>query len=433
LAPVLRGRSYIRQLAVEAKLHNKGTQAGGGLALYELRLSRETVGLINEVDLRNVTLSPGCQVIVYAQNPSPILSECTQAWDRRGVQVNCANFAGLEPMLRPAYMNHETQANVARIVEWLCQSVPGASARARALMPDPAKLRPTGCIETPLQFGTDSSLFGMLCRPLGRTEADLAVVIGNSSGDPHPGFARVTVDLSRRLATAGFASLRFDFAGLGDSVAPEDAASHIYETNRVADFQAAIDALERLGYRRFAIEGLCSGALHAFHAALVDARVGYLVLVNLPFFEYPTGTKIEYSNSLVENPMQAVQRVGLTEVWKRFLQGKLGMRHRLANQWVWLARKSMAEARQFAASLGFKVSSGFAWDRMMRLSERTRTRFVVAEGDSSAKVLADAFGINRVPRGSTVRVIPGLDHSVTSREMQRVVAEEIVSFLSANP
>jgi len=420
LAPVLRGRSYIRQLTVEANLHDKGAQAEGMLVLHELRLSRETAGFISEVDLRNVALSPDCRVIVYAQNSSSILSACTRVWRRYGVQVDCEDFTGLQPMLRPVSMNHETPANVARVVEWLCESMPSVFARLRPLVPDRAELRPAGCIETPLQFGTDGSLFGILCRPSRQTEADLAVLIGNSSGDPHSGYARAAVDLSRRLAASGFASLRFDFAGLADSVAPGDAPSHVFETDRVPDFRAAIDALEHLGYRRFAIEGMCSGAYHAFHAALADARVGELMLVNLPFFEWPKGTGSEYLDDLLESSTQLVQKV------------RIYLRSHLPTQWVRLARKAKAATRQLVASLSFTTSSSFAWDGMMRLSERTRTVFMVAEGETSKKMLVDAFGKNQMPNGAAVRVIPGLDHALTSRDMQRVVAEEIVSFLTAN-
>jgi pimeloyl-ACP methyl ester carboxylesterase len=409
LAPVLRGRSYLRQLAVEANLHDKGAQGGGMLVLHELRLSRETVGLISEVNLSNVALPSDCQVIVYAQNPSPILSACTQTWGRSGVKVNCEDFTGLEPMLRPVHTNHEPSANVARVVEWLCESMPSVSARRRVLVPDPAELRPPGCIESPLQFGPDSTLFGILCRPTGRTETDLVVLIGNSSGDPHWGFARAAVGLSRRLAAAGFASLRFDFAGLADSVTPEDTPSHVFDTDRVSDFKAAIDALEDLGYRRFAIEGLCSGAYHAFHAALADVRVGHLVLVNLPFFEWATGTRLV--------------------VWRQLFDREVDLVNRLANLRLWLTRRAREAAWQAAVRSGFRVSSSFAWDSMMRLSERTRTLFLVAEGDLTIQTLADAFGRNKVPKGATVRVIPGLDHSLTGREMQRAAAEEIVSFL----
>lgn len=431
LAPVLRGRSYIRQLSVEATLCPAATQADIALEVNEYRLSRETIRRVSEVDIRKVVPRAGCQVVVYAQGASPRLSACTEAWSRCGAHVDCEDFVGLEPMLRPVCFNHESEADFSRVTEWLCRSIPSVPASERSLVPDAAELRPTGCIETPLQFGAHSRLFGVLCRPRGQVETGLAVLIGNTSADPHSGFARSSVNLSRRLAAAGIASLRFDFAGLADSIAPQDVASHVFENDRVPDFTAAIDALERLGYRRFAIHGLCSGAHHAFHAALADPRVGYLIAVNLPLFQWPKGAKIEYLNQLQGGTALLDRRAGVVNILKRLLRGEPHVRSRLVNIRVFVAGKVAAKARRVATSLGFRVSSGFAWDSLTRMSERTRTLLIVAEGDPSMNVLTDALGQNRAPRGTTIRVIAGLDHSLTRLEMQRVVAEEVISFLTA--
>ena len=53
LAPVLRGRSYIRQLQIEGELaHGTAKVKSPGLKFHELSLTAETVDLISEVDLR---------------------------------------------------------------------------------------------------------------------------------------------------------------------------------------------------------------------------------------------------------------------------------------------------------------------------------------------------------------------------------------------
>ncbi len=58
-------------------------------------------------------------------------------------------------------------------------------------------------------------------------------------------------------------SLRFDFAGLGDSIHYHDGAdiqTDPFTQDRTADINAAMDALGALGFTRFALHGLCSGA-----------------------------------------------------------------------------------------------------------------------------------------------------------------------------
>ena len=149
-------------------------------------------------------------------------------------------------------------------------------------------LQPPGCIDTPLKFGPDNRLFGMLCRPERGSTEDM-VLIPNGGREPSFGAARQNVVLARRLAQAGIASFRFDFAGLGDSLGPpgkERVFSHAF-TDRIADTRAAVDAMAALGFSRFSMHGLCLGAFHALHAARVEPRLTSLMLINLPLFTVP--------------------------------------------------------------------------------------------------------------------------------------------------
>lgn len=75
--------------------------------------------------------------------------------------------------------------------------------------------------------------------------------------DPHYGLARV-----------GIASLRIDFAGLGDRRNPASASAggvtHTFAVSREGDLAGAVDAMQRLSYRRSVVNGLSSSAYHAF-------------------------------------------------------------------------------------------------------------------------------------------------------------------------
>ena len=67
-----------------------------------------------------------------------------------------------------------------------------------------------GQIETPIGFGPDNGLFGILCEPE-TGEPDIAVIICGGGRNPHYGVGRSAVYLARHLAAAGIASLRMDF------------------------------------------------------------------------------------------------------------------------------------------------------------------------------------------------------------------------------
>ncbi|MGD0429612.1 MAG: alpha/beta hydrolase [Acetobacteraceae bacterium] len=433
IAPVLRGRSYIRELITETAMGARGTSRHpeDGLAVNELRFSGETVQLINQVELRKVALARGCRVVVYAQSPSPVLSECVSTWARRGADVTCEDFTGLDPMLRPAHMSHEPSADVTRILGWLRESIPtGPPPLQHARVPERAEIRHGSCIETPLRFGPTGNLFGVLCRPSARDDSSMAVVIVNSGGNPHQGLARVNVDLARRLAAEGFASLRMDFAGLGDSIAPGDAETHVLEVDRRADVAAAIDVMEELGYRRFAAQGLCSGAYHAFHAALADQRISVLLLVNLPLFQWRVGDAIEFLSHVQGNPVSLLLQLRQMDVWKRLLQqGPLGLRTRLAMLRVWFYEKIKAIGRRHARFLGFGPPPTFAQDSINRLAQRARTLFLFSEGDAGVAALSHEFGQKRCPPGAAVRIVPGQDHALTSCETRGVVFEHMIGFL----
>jgi pimeloyl-ACP methyl ester carboxylesterase len=430
LAPILRGRSYIRQLSIEANMPLGGAPILDAFAVQELQLSDKTIQLINQVDLRKITPNLGCRVAVYPESPSPVLSECVDAWSRRGITITCEPFAGLEPLLRPTLMSHEPPAEVTAVTAWLRASVPAEPEPLQegCMLASP-EFSFGSCIEIPLRFGAERNLFGVLCRPASQNESDEAVIIVNSSGNPHYGFARAAVDLARRLAAEGIASLRIDFAGLGDSVAPGDDSTHVFETDRRPDVKAAIDLLEEREYRRFAIQGLCSGAYHAYHAALADPRVGLLLLVNLQVFQWRAGDPIDFMGYALHSPMHFLGKLGRKGPWMQLLQGRLEGRRKLAMQGIWFARRAKAVTQSLAARLGFGSQPNLIQQSLNRLSQRARILFLFSEGDAGLVTLAEAYGPGWPPFGSTVRVLPGLDHSLTRHEMRKIVADDMIEFL----
>jgi alpha-beta hydrolase superfamily lysophospholipase len=289
-APVPRGRSYLSQLAVEARLRGGGA-ADGSLTAGELRLSRETQLHLRAADLAATAIAPACRVALWPADDTPALAAAVDAWRARGVAVAAADFAGLEALLRPTQQADEAPPDFTGVMAWLREALPGGRRAAVPPLPAAAVLTPQGCIEHALRFGGDGAsgdghLCGILCRPAGDAPPDLAVVIANAGGNPHHGVARFSVELARRLARAGIASLRLDFAGLGDSRNSDgdDGPTDVFGVDRCGDMRAAIDRLEELGYRRFAAFGHCSGAYHALQAGLAETRFGTLLLVNLPWF-----------------------------------------------------------------------------------------------------------------------------------------------------
>jgi pimeloyl-ACP methyl ester carboxylesterase len=381
LEPVLRGKSYVGQLVMEARLRSHFVAAPDGrLELDELRLTSETVGLMRQLDLRQIKPPPGCAVSIFTQSQSPVLSGCLNAWRDTGGSVVVDTFTGLEALLRPTHLADEPCGDFAPILSWLRAAVPARRVphETTRRAPQAVVLRHTGCVETPVRFGADDHLFGMVCQPAQNASCDLAVVIGNTGGYPHHGFARFGVEFARRLASDGIASIRIDFAGLGDSMnltGDADDVTHAFDIDRTPDFRAAIDFLEQMGYRRFAVNGLCSGAYHAFHAALVDQRINALLPINLPLFT------LRY-----EKP----------------------------------------------------GPSSFARSAMAALSRRqVRSLLLFAAGDTGLNMLERHFGPEGSELGKSsdtiIAIVAAIDHNLTGSAMRQIAATSMIDFLRQRP
>jgi pimeloyl-ACP methyl ester carboxylesterase len=427
LAPVLRGHSYMRQMTIEAQLQsNVAVTADGALEFQELYLSPQSIAAISRVDLRQVKLPPGLAVGLYPQSDSTLVTACEQAWAKHGACVTLGRFDGMEPMLHHNIQGEGHPSDFFNVIDWLKRCVPLQPRACPAIVLEPGSLAVEPWIETPLHFGLDGRLFGILCRPRHPLGKDV-VLITNTGVDPHYGFARLSVDLARRLAAEGVASLRFDFAGLGDSLGQagrENVVSGIFESDRSPDISAAVDALEQLGLDRFAIGGVCSGAYHALQGALTDERIGALFLINMPLFVWRTGDTIEFV-SHKRAPGTYIAKLMDRKVFGRLLHGEIDVRSIIHSQ-----RERLAER------LRGLLRSSPAAEAMATLSRRkVETLFVYAPGDVGLDVFEQNFGrggskLQRYEHAA-VRVVPGLDHNLSTRDMRSVVCGLMIDWMAA--
>lgn len=126
--------------------------------------------------------------------------------------------------------------------------------------------------ETAMLFGPDAALVGVLTQPAPAGNADLAFLMFNAGVISRQGPHRMNVKLARALAQSGHTSFRFDLSGHGDS--RNVGIEGDLQAQAVRDLRSAMDHLaQNFGVRRFALIGICSGAVNAFATALVDSRV----------------------------------------------------------------------------------------------------------------------------------------------------------------
>jgi uncharacterized protein len=119
------------------------------------------------------------------------------------------------------------------------------------------------------------SLAGIIALPAAPAEVGVLVIVGGPQY--RVGSHRQFTLLARALAGAGFACMRFDHRGIGDSSGTARSFESIGD-----DIRAAVDAFfERVpGIASVALWGLCDAASAATLYAPSDARVAGLALLN---------------------------------------------------------------------------------------------------------------------------------------------------------
>jgi exosortase A-associated hydrolase 1 len=127
--------------------------------------------------------------------------------------------------------------------------------------------------------------------------------------------------MSRRLADAGYAVLRFDYRGMGDSSGAPRNFESVEE-----DIRAAIDALasELRTLRGVVIFGLCDAASAALMYCCSDARVQALVIAN-PWVRTEAGqarTQVRHYYG---------QRLLTRSFWGKMFSGQFNARESLAD------------------------------------------------------------------------------------------------------
>jgi pimeloyl-ACP methyl ester carboxylesterase len=165
--------------------------------------------------------------------------------------------------------------------------------------------------EQALLLGPRKSLVGVITVGSAAACVDRPTVVILNSGIVHRvGANRMSVSLSRALATAGHTVVRFDLSGIGDSDPRADGLPPLEAS--LADVKDVLDGLEATRHaRRFVLAGLCSGADHSLIYAQTDRRVVGAVLLDPSTPRTPRHHAYHYGKRLLR-----------MESWLNFVRGR---------------------------------------------------------------------------------------------------------------
>jgi pimeloyl-ACP methyl ester carboxylesterase len=236
--------------------------------------------------------------------------------------------------------------------------------------------------ERVLGFGAAGTLHGILTEPTPSQRIDGApgVLFWNVGTNHHVGPHRVFVDLARRLAAAGFTSLRFDTSGLGDSAASRDDSRPDAERN-VADVEEAMLALKKQrGLQRFVLVGFCS-SVDAAHAVGVKCSE-VAGVVYLEGYQYRTRRYyLQYPKRLLERNR-----------WERLLRLRYP---KLFGEPESLTDRSLEPERVFVRD--YPTKEQLARDVRAMLTRGTRLLWIYSGGDTNYAYKDQFFDFTGAP------------------------------------
>lgn len=269
-------------------------------------------------------------------------------------------------------------------------------------------------------------LHGVLEMPA--SPRDTVVLIPVGGPQYRIGSHRQFVQLARALADAGFASLRFDYRGMGDS----EGDSRDFEAVS-DDLRAAVAALRSAvpGSREVVVWGLCDAASAALLHLSEEPSVSGMVLVN-PWARTPQGE----SRTLIKQYYGT--RLLNWAAWRELLRSPGRIVAALRSALTHLRGSLSAPARAPLAPGAVPAAAPLP-ERMLRGMERFRgdALFVLSGDDLTAAEFSAAVAGSRAWQRRLAksnvqrRELPGANHTFSTRAWRDQVIQWTTQWLQS--
>jgi alpha-beta hydrolase superfamily lysophospholipase len=270
--PCESGRSYLRELiALEGlRRENYDVNPDGSVETSEFVFLIQAASEIRSLSL-NVGSEPFAgRTLVITRSDRSIpgklatrLADATVQWEttsEHGAMFDVEYFRSAVP-----------EETVARITQWLADASPTHDRFLRPQSTSSAVVAGENgvgrVIERTMRIGP-RKVFAIVSEPDGEARGPW-IVLMNSAGDDHTGRARTWVELSRRWASLGFRSVRFDLSGYGESPESEGRRHRVmFDRAWLDDLSDVVHEVSPEDPSNTVFVGLCSAAHVAVEGAL---------------------------------------------------------------------------------------------------------------------------------------------------------------------
>ena len=440
IAPVVRGRGYIRELTMLG-------QGGSAVAASQADvlesagfvMARATEEHLSQLDLRRLPQAPAPRVLIIPRDDLEDGVDWQTSIKALGADVQVERLPGYADMVQDPQRSVAPQAMIEGVVRrmqaWddalaLCPVAPVPSAGDAVLHLSAA------VTERPVRIATSSAsaIFGVLTEPEGGVASQRgrpAVLMLNSGAVHHIGPNRLWTRLARQWAARGVTVLRIDLSGVGDSPARPGAPENVvYSAHAMQDVTDALAYLRgELGADECHLLGLCSGGYHAFKAAVAGQPVVSSTVINpLTYFWHDGDTLRDVKDyELAELTSRYRDKVFTREPWLKLLRGQLDARViaqvGLRRTWGHIEPYLLRLARR----LRIPLRDDLAGELSRAVRQGIRLRFVFAAHAPGYDLLRKQGGsaIDRLVERqlASLDFVPDADHTFTRLEArERLVA-----------
>ncbi len=450
LAPILSGKTYIRELRLRANawrdsnLHAHGHHSNLYLDVLGDRLSDQTIQDLLQVNLGYLQVVPS-NVLIMGSMTGSLGSTVLHRLHSLNCVATVMEFSGVDDYLENSIESVVPYDDFSTVINWCERVLPRSSTAHLAYLSssEPSGTRSTLIhasrvfTETAVQFGSTVQLFGILCAPSGsdgRTTCPLIML--NTGFGRHVGDGRAFTTLARQLADGGIASLRMDLTNFGDSHLNLEEDPDPYSISGPADVKAAIDFLEQAGYRNPYLIGVCSGAYTAFHTTIQDQRVAGLIVVNIQAFSWKPGSSLKIENRRHRRPLRFYMHA-LTQprAWRRLFEKNI----RVFDILVALCRRPLVAmylklVLVVERTTGLKTLRGQPRRWFNDISSRgIDFHMFYSNDDPGLANLSQYFGKNgrqiRKLKNVRVHVLRDADHALFDHDARHQLIDEVVKII----
>lgn len=455
LAPIVDGRRYIRELTLLRKTWLdqlpapiRGAQLdGGGLDVLGQIYRAEFIAQLRALDIADAFVSsrvPLADRSLILDVTSGASEKLYKTLRRLGSDTECGIFEGYSAFMQETAFSVMPREALATIVNWASTDTlrrsPSARIPTAAAWNAAPSIQTAHSIERPVSYGPPG-LFAILCEPRGMDRHSSVLLIANTSANAHVGDSRLSVRIARALARQGFASLRIDARGFGDSAPlppgqlPSNPSDAIHSDGIIEDVARAAAWLEAQGYTDVVSFGICSGAYATLRAALVEPAIAGVIAVNLQRFYVPKGMALSSGEQQVNSMAGYASSLFDWSRWRKVFRGERSLTP--------VARAILGHAAARTRSildntLGSRSDPSANDPRGVVLALRRKgvdTLLVYGAFDSGLDQLHAQFGKHgrRLPNGSKVKVevLAEIDHALFSPHAAATVIARCEAFMQS--